>query len=95
MVPGGSFNPSTVVLPLGLTSQVLVPRGQRITSYLPEDLPNQLQEVLQTSGLGDRMIQGARLLVNRHVVPQWSMEFSIDLSVEECQANVTLTSLDT
>ena len=29
------------------------------------------------------MIQGAQLLVNGHVVPQWSMEFSIDLSVEE------------
>ena len=79
----GSFNPSTVTPPLGSTSLLLAPRGQRITSYLPEDLSEQLQEVLWTSGLGDRMIRGARLLVNGHVVPQWSMDFSVDLSVEE------------
>ena len=83
VVPGGSFNPSTVIPPLGLTTLPLVPRGQQITSYLPEDLPNQLREVLQTLGLGDQMIQGARLLMNGHVVPQWSMEFSVNLSVEE------------
>src|SRR5258708_38213981 len=64
-------------------SQAVERRGQQITSYLPEDLPDQLREVLRTSGLGDRMIQGARLLVNGHIVPQWSMEFSVDLSVEE------------
>src|SRR5258708_39821632 len=79
----GSFNPSMVTQPSGSTSLLLAPRGQQITSYLPEDLPEQLQEVLRTSGLGDRMIRGARLLVNGHVLPQWLMDFSVNLSVEE------------
>src|SRR5258708_7824579 len=83
VVPGGSFIPSPVVLPLGSTTLPLASRGQQISSYLPEDLPDQLWEVLRTLGLGDRMIQGARLLINGHVIPQWSLDFSVNLSVEE------------
>ena len=94
VVLGGSFIPSTVVQSSGSTSQAVERRGQQITSYLLEDLPDQLREVLRTSGLGDRMIQGARLLVNGHVVPQWSMEFSVDLSVEEGETIFSMLVLD-
>src|SRR5258708_40122335 len=83
VVQGGSFNPLTVIPPSGSMTLPLVPRGQQITLYLPEDLPDQLRGVLRTLGLGDQMIQGAQLLVNGHVIPQWSMDFSVNLSVEE------------
>ena len=40
------------------------------------------------------MIWGAQLLVNGHVVPQWLMDFSVDLSMEEGETIFSMLVLD-
>lgn len=93
VVNPGSFIPSPIVdsmVELVLVAETVQdPIGsasQWIMTIMPEDLPQQLQELIRLTGLGSRMIRGARLLMNSFVIPRWSMDFSVDLSDEEGEA---------
>ena len=93
VVEAGSFVPSPVVDSLeGSVPDALTVRGrtgsssQSIVTYMPEDLPQRLQELMRSTGMSSRMVHGGRLLMNGAVVPRWSMDFSVELSDEEGEA---------
>jgi hypothetical protein len=55
-------------------------------TWLPRDLPGQLQELLSASRLPPTAVQSGRLVENLSNPPQWSLELTVALSEQEGEA---------
>jgi hypothetical protein len=57
--------------------------GPRVVTWLPQDLPDQVQVLMRSSGLPPAAVQGGRLVQALSIPSVWSLELSVEISEEE------------